>query len=204
MLDDDIQYLGSRIKVKQLQRFPPRTLNGLSLSFRAGFQTLISRPGVALHVEKSDGNEAYILIFNRDKSSTVLVGRRPGNETESRTLDQENGRAMFRCAVVSRRHAKIAFTDSGNVCNSAPLVPHQQLIAARYISSILVHTTAHTFVNQVKLHRGCWSASYQRHSLTETSLLLGRLWAGVKRWFGLLLLEFSFCIAAHLLPPSNP
>ncbi|KAF5347452.1 hypothetical protein D9756_011111 [Leucocoprinus leucothites] len=110
MLDDDIQYLGSRIKLRDPPRYMQRTVSG-----------------AALHIEKSDGNEAYVLTFNRDKSSTVHVGRRPGNENESRPLDQENGRAMFRCAVVSRRHARIVFTDSGNVCASASVSPQQQL-----------------------------------------------------------------------------
>ncbi|KAJ3563864.1 hypothetical protein NP233_g8661 [Leucocoprinus birnbaumii] len=110
MLDDEIQYLGSRIKLRDPPRYMQRTVNG-----------------VALHIEKSDGNEGYVLTFNRDRSSTVHVGRRPGNENESRTLDQENGRAMFRCAVVSRRHAKIVFTDSGNVCASASASTSNQL-----------------------------------------------------------------------------
>ncbi|KAF9444063.1 hypothetical protein P691DRAFT_737025 [Macrolepiota fuliginosa MF-IS2] len=98
MIDDDIQYIGSSIKLRDPPRYPQRTVTS-----------------VVLHIEKSDGNDAHVLTFNRDTSSTVHIGRRPGTEIESRTLDQEKGRAMFRCAVVSRKHARIAFTDSGNV-----------------------------------------------------------------------------------------
>ncbi|XP_006456466.1 hypothetical protein AGABI2DRAFT_181081, partial [Agaricus bisporus var. bisporus H97] len=98
MIDDDIQYLGSRLAARDNPLYPHRTLTG-----------------AALHIEKSDGTEAYSLTYDRQNSATVYIGRRPGNESESRTLDQEKGRAMFRCAVVSRRHAKIAFSDSGNV-----------------------------------------------------------------------------------------
>jgi len=86
----------------------------------------MNRTGIVLYVEKSDESEAHVLRFDRDESSSILVGRRPGTESESRTLDQENTRAMFRCAVVSRRHAKIVFMNSGNVCASAFVGQHRQ------------------------------------------------------------------------------
>lgn len=80
-----------------------------------------------LYIEKSDENEPYFLKFGRDESPSILVGRRPGVESEYPTLDHDNDRAMFRCAVVSRRHAKIMFTNSGNVCTSAFVGRHRQL-----------------------------------------------------------------------------
>lgn len=98
MPDDDIQYLGSCIK----SRDPPRSM-----------QRIVN--GIVLYIEKSDENEPYFLKFGRDESPSILVGRRPGVESEYPTLDHDNDRAMFRCAVVSRRHAKIVFTNSGNV-----------------------------------------------------------------------------------------
>lgn len=127
MLDDDIQYLGSRIKPRDNPLYPQRNVTGMLLSLYFAFKALMGCPGAALHIEKSDGNDPYVLTFNRDNSSTVHIGRRPGTEIESRTLDQEKGRAMFRCAVVSRRHAKIAFSDSGNVCAFASFGLRHQL-----------------------------------------------------------------------------
>lgn len=87
---------------------------------------MTNRTGIVLYVEKSDESEAHVLRFDRDESSSILVGRRPGTESEPRSLDQENARAMFRCAVVSRRHAKIVFMNSGNVCASASVGQHRQ------------------------------------------------------------------------------
>jgi len=86
----------------------------------------MNRTGIVLYVERSDESEPHTLRFERDESSSILVGRRPGTEGESRALDQENARAMFRCAVVSRRHAKIVFMNSGNVCASASVGQHRQ------------------------------------------------------------------------------
>ncbi|KAG6844264.1 hypothetical protein H0H87_008300 [Tephrocybe sp. NHM501043] len=64
----------------------------------AGFVT-----GIRLRVENDD------LVFHRATSSVVAIGRRPSHDERA-----SPGAALFRCAVVSRKHAKIAFSDSGH------------------------------------------------------------------------------------------
>ncbi|KAF8814569.1 hypothetical protein BYT27DRAFT_7230489 [Phlegmacium glaucopus] len=97
MLDDDIVYLGTRNNASTPPgRSPQRPVTG-----------------IALHIEKSGGIEAYGMLFRRTNTSVVHIGRRSGFDSDRRSEDAELGNAMFRCAVVSRKHAKIAFSDSG-------------------------------------------------------------------------------------------
>ncbi|KAF6752664.1 hypothetical protein DFP72DRAFT_1070233 [Ephemerocybe angulata] len=95
MSDNEIEFLGSNPAV------PPA----------------LQRPvtGIVLHVDSYGSDDSYRLAFSRLNSSVIHVGRRPGIESESRTRDIDSGRVMFRCPVVSRKHAKIAFSDSGHV-----------------------------------------------------------------------------------------
>ena len=65
--------------------------------------------GIVLTVEPSDNGGAHRLVFNRSDGSVVPIGRRPGGEVPS-AVDLHS--AMFRCAVVSRKHAKIMFSDN--------------------------------------------------------------------------------------------
>ncbi|KAG6885805.1 hypothetical protein C0993_009565 [Termitomyces sp. T159_Od127] len=67
--------------------------------------------GLILRVDKSADDPACILTFRRAISNVVHIGRRPSNGL----LRSDSNSAMFRCAVVSRRHAKITFSDSGHV-----------------------------------------------------------------------------------------
>ncbi|PPQ88368.1 hypothetical protein CVT25_002114 [Psilocybe cyanescens] len=103
MLDDEIVFLGST--------------NGLHAS--NSIQSA-QRPvtGVTLHIEKQGANDAgYRMLFRKANTSVVHIGRRSGLEADTsltRSQDHEQGNAMFRCAVVSRKHAKIAFSDSGH------------------------------------------------------------------------------------------
>lgn len=55
-----------------------------------------------------------MLTFYRAMTSVIEIGRRSGAEVDPED-DDELESAMFRCAVVSRKHAKIAFTDAGKV-----------------------------------------------------------------------------------------
>jgi hypothetical protein len=69
-----------------------------------------------MHVERCNDQPAYGMVFRRCHFSVVNVGRRPGGAcTEKRFEPTTSGRAMFRCPVISRRHAKITFSDSGHV-----------------------------------------------------------------------------------------
>ncbi|TFK19242.1 hypothetical protein FA15DRAFT_674624 [Coprinopsis marcescibilis] len=79
----------------------------------------IHRPvtGIALTVEKADDvNEVALrLVFQRDKHCVVPIGRRPGDGSSRTSGVVPGSSALFRCAVVSRSHAKIMFSDSGLV-----------------------------------------------------------------------------------------
>ncbi|KAF9005020.1 hypothetical protein BDQ17DRAFT_1424189 [Cyathus striatus] len=46
-------------------------------------------------------------------SPTVEIGRLPGTDAPGKYFDGDDNKALFRCPVVSRKHAKIAFSDSG-------------------------------------------------------------------------------------------
>ncbi|KAK2464988.1 hypothetical protein APHAL10511_003064 [Amanita phalloides] len=96
MLDDEVQYIGTRMaqRASSVSDSPNRPVTGLSL-----------------HVEKSGLAAAYTLAFQKANSSVVQIGRRPGIDGH----EYDPGKAMFRCPVVSRKHAKITFTDAGSV-----------------------------------------------------------------------------------------
>lgn len=68
--------------------------------------------GIILHIERSGENAAYNLVFKRENSSVVQIGRRSGQDSDK---CHDGTSAMFRCAVVSRKHAKIVFSDGGHV-----------------------------------------------------------------------------------------
>ena len=70
-------------------------------------------------MEKSGTAAAYVQVFHKVHSSVVQIGRRPGTEND----EYNSGKAMFRCPVVSRRHAKIAFADTGSVSTYPPQTP---------------------------------------------------------------------------------
>lgn len=88
--------------------------------------------------------------FRRTNTSVVHIGRRSGFDSDRRSEDAELGNAMFRCAVVSRKHAKIAFSDSGLVrfityCHC--YLPLITISSSRSTSLILDHITEPTSVN---------------------------------------------------------
>ena len=106
-----------------------------------------------MHIEKSGGIEAYDMLFRRANTSVVHIGRRSGFDSDKRSEDAELGNAMFRCAVVSRKHAKIAFSDSGLVRyhHLSSLSGADHCLIFRPISLILGHTTE---LISVSLERG--------------------------------------------------
>lgn len=104
--------------------------------------------GVVLHVEKSGEVPAYGLVFKRENTSVVHIGRRSGQEPDKGRNDLLTS-AMFRCAVVSRKHAKIVFSDNGHVRSIHPLSKDPLTYAVRRTSSIQDHTMEHTFVSSV-------------------------------------------------------
>ncbi|KNZ82372.1 hypothetical protein J132_00187 [Termitomyces sp. J132] len=89
MLDDDIEYIGT--------------------SLPSDDQIVT---GLILQVDKSADDPSCTLTFRRAISNVVHIGRRPSNQG---SIQLGKDSAMFRCAVVSRKHAKITFSDSGHV-----------------------------------------------------------------------------------------
>ncbi|KAJ3992957.1 hypothetical protein F5050DRAFT_1785393 [Lentinula boryana] len=91
MSDDDIQFLG---------------INNTPLP-RAKSVT-----GFILHIEKNGNEPEYRMIFPKADGNIVVVGRKPPQQG-SGVYDSDGSKAMFRCPVVSRAHAKFTFSDSG-------------------------------------------------------------------------------------------
>ena len=114
MLDGDIICLGSSLLEERPQQ--PRVV-GASRRFLnvRHYHLIVVAVGIRLHVEKSGESEAYSLLFKRENTSVIHIGRRSGQEPDKCHSDNLTS-AMFRCAVVSRKHAKIVFSDSGHVC----------------------------------------------------------------------------------------
>ncbi|KDQ58154.1 hypothetical protein JAAARDRAFT_34967 [Jaapia argillacea MUCL 33604] len=101
-MDDDIQYLGTTMPgfgARVIAPSHPPAQRGAS--------------GLRLHVEKCGQEPAHVLTFSKSLTSVVNVGRKPTSFGGRNGIELDN--AMFRCPVISRRHAKIAFSDSGHV-----------------------------------------------------------------------------------------
>lgn len=112
MIEDDIEFLGvSR----------PRVLHPSVNSVTGKLQhvmafcssiTFISS-GFTLHVEKNGNEPGIRMMFRKINTNTVVVGRKgPG---PSGVYESDDAKAMFRCPVVSRVHAKFTFSESGLV-----------------------------------------------------------------------------------------
>ncbi|KAH9850467.1 hypothetical protein C2E23DRAFT_869927 [Lenzites betulinus] len=78
---------------------------------RRGREVLTTLEGIVLHVKEYEGNAPESLQFTKSASRTISVGRKP---SQGYVADDPE-RALFRCPVVSRKHAKITFTEYGNV-----------------------------------------------------------------------------------------
>ncbi|KAI0327862.1 hypothetical protein GY45DRAFT_1256162 [Cubamyces sp. BRFM 1775] len=78
---------------------------------QCGREVLISVEGIVLHVDEYGGHPAQTLTFAKSTSRTISVGRK----SSQGNVPDDSGRALFRCPVVSRKHAKITFTEYGNV-----------------------------------------------------------------------------------------
>ncbi|KIK65208.1 hypothetical protein GYMLUDRAFT_386411 [Collybiopsis luxurians FD-317 M1] len=95
MLDDDIQFLGVN-----------------TIRPRAAHPSVNSVTAFALHIEKNGSEPAYRMMFRKINANTVVVGRKPPGAA---TFETDSTKAMFRCPVVSRSHAKFTFSDSGSL-----------------------------------------------------------------------------------------
>lgn len=82
---------------------------------------LLSRvEGIVLHVEENDEQPSETLTFHKSRSRTIAVGRK----SSQGVAESDPARALFRCPVVSRKHAKITFTEYGNVCRNTRRGPY--------------------------------------------------------------------------------
>ena len=68
-----------------------------------------------LHVEANGGQPACDMTFYRAETSAVTIGRKSSSDHRFGRGDDGLANAGFACQVVSGRHAKLAFSDSGYV-----------------------------------------------------------------------------------------
>lgn len=129
MLDDEIQYMGTRsaptaVIPSSVRPFPspqnPVTGKGclqkMSLTALLGELDL---SGVVLHVQANGGQPACDMTFHRSQTSAVTIGRKSSSDHKSGPEDEDASTAGFACQVVSGKHAKLAFSDSGFVSQSS-------------------------------------------------------------------------------------
>jgi len=64
-----------------------------------------------LHVDECGEQPSEVLSYHKLQSQTIVVGRKP---TQVKDDLQDATRVLFKCPVVSRKHAKISFTEFGN------------------------------------------------------------------------------------------
>ncbi|KAK0475880.1 hypothetical protein IW261DRAFT_1493444 [Armillaria novae-zelandiae] len=103
-MDDEIEYMGTK----------PACLTRLASN--RPFLGAQQPTGIILHIEKYGGEISETLTFQKPQGNTIAIGRRPPTvDADQLKRDQEEGKAMFRCPVVSRKHAQITFSDAGNI-----------------------------------------------------------------------------------------
>lgn len=64
-----------------------------------------------------------VLRFDKLDTPVINIGRMPSSRVNELELDLDLDLAWFRCAVVSRKHAKICFADSGHVSTLVLMFP---------------------------------------------------------------------------------
>lgn len=122
MLEDEIQYLGTKsapFAAPAVRPFPG-TQNPVTGKDRMPRRSIFghsNKPvlsGVVLHVEANGGQPPCEMTFLRSQTSAVTIGRKSTSDQKSGPGD-EPSIAGFACQVVSGKHAKLAFSDSGFV-----------------------------------------------------------------------------------------
>jgi len=124
--------------------------------------------GVVLRVKQP---AEYNLTFYREKTSVVQIGRRSGHEPDNAHSVPLTS-AMFRCAVVSRKHAKIVFSDSGHVRPICVFWRYVLISVVRHTSSIQDHITEPIFASSENLIPECLN---RKHPLCSTTGILSLL-----------------------------
>lgn len=119
MLEDDIQYLGMKIASSAHAGRPFTPSNPVTGKGRTPRRSIFGHPnerapsGIVLHVESNGGQPPFELRFLRSLTSAVTIGRK--STSDHKSAPGEPSIAGFTCQVVSGKHAKLAFSDSGFV-----------------------------------------------------------------------------------------
>ena len=152
MIEDEIQYLGTKMTPSAIvgRSFTPSTsVTGKArMPRRSIFRHRDERTplGVILHVEGSGIQAPFEMRFLRTLTRSVTIGRK--STSDHKSAPGEPSIAGFACQVVSGKHAKLAFSDTGLV--SSTLASHSIHDSRAYhdqrcTSSILAHAMEHTF-----------------------------------------------------------
>lgn len=75
--------------------------------------------GISLTVDECGSQPAQTLKFWKSNTRVVEIGRR---SAQAKGNEPDGKQALFRCPVISRKHAKITFSEFGNVCFTTPLL----------------------------------------------------------------------------------
>lgn len=170
MLDDDIVFLGSTNPTTTVRAVTGESFSLSDMGYHSDRLCLV---GIVLHVEKRGNVDGFSLTFRKANTTVVHIGRRSGFEADKRSKDQDpSNAAMFRCAVVSRKHAKIAFSDIGQVfllcyVNFFSILMHEP--ARRRTSLTPAPTTGLTSASQETSSPRC--SSQNRHIFWEMVIL---------------------------------
>lgn len=92
-----------------------------------------------MHVDKYGDNEPQILTFFKSRTKVIDIGRK---STQSKgKIVREGASALFRCPVISRKHAKITFADYGSV--RLPLIRRNCLDSPSALQVQIVDLSSH-------------------------------------------------------------
>ena len=69
--------------------------------------------GLTLRVDAWGDQEPITLRYFKDRTQVIHIGRKSAQNPGKYIATDE--RALFQCPVVSRQHAKLTFTEGGNV-----------------------------------------------------------------------------------------
>ena len=129
MIEDDIQYIGTRnvpITAAPLPLHPFTSQHGTATGKDRRHKVLFDGipnehgpSGVILHVEANGSQAAHDIVLRKSQTSSVTIGRKSSTDNRIGGNDEDPGNIGFHCQVVSSKHAKLAFTDSGVVSPSA-------------------------------------------------------------------------------------
>lgn len=146
MLEDDIQYIGTRNVPVVASPFPLRpfsnqqgTATGKDRRRKALFDRIPNEhgpSGIVLHVEANGGQAAHDIMLRKSQTSSATIGRKSSSDNRIGGSDEDPGNIGFHCQVVSSKHAKLAFTDSGAV---SPSVDSVQISADRHMTHLQVY-----------------------------------------------------------------